>query len=424
MLAAECAARDREVAGRNPRLSSTKILIVDDEPLILELLSRAIEGAGHRCTAVNSGNAALAQLRSEEYDLLLADIMMPGMNGVDLMTEARCIFPDLAVILITSVMDIDVAIESLKQGAYDYLTKPFDLDQVLISVDRALERRRLLQESRLRRWNLEVEVAERTRQLRDALEITQQNYHSTLVALGTALDSRESGAAGHSIRVAKYAVRLGRHLGLSQAQIRVLEQAAILHDIGKLGVPERLLRKSDKLTPEEESLVRRHPEIGFHILSGIKYLSEAALVIRHHQERYDGTGYPDGLRGDQIPLCARIFAVAYTLDCLTSNRPYRMAQSFEDARDEIRRSAGSQLDPGAVHAFLEISLEEWQEMRRSVDSNVNSGSGLREHALLSNERNADSPAEIRLGTNPPPACDISKSPLINPGAPPGIGGSQ
>ncbi len=410
MLAAECAARDREGAGTNPRFSPTKILIVDDEPLILELLSRALGGAGYRCTAVENGDAALARLRSEEYDLLLADIMMPGMNGVDLMTEARCLYPDLAVILVTSVMDIDVAVESLKQGACDYLTKPFDLDQVLISVDRALERRRLLQESRLRRWNLEVEVAERTRQLRDALEITQQNYHSTLVALGTALDSRESGAAGHSIRVAKYAVRLGRHIGLSQAQIRVMEQAAILHDIGKLGIPERLLHKSGKLTPEEESLVRRHPEIGFHILSGIKYLSEAALVIRHHQERYDGTGYPDGLSGGQIPLCARIFAVAYTLDCLTSDRPYRMAQSFEAARDEIRRSAGSQLDPGVVCAFLEIPLEEWQEIRQSVDNNVSSASGLRQHALLGGERSANLWTEKRVRRDPLSARDIAKSP--------------
>ncbi len=423
MLAAECAARDHEVAGTTPHLSSTKILIVDDEPLILELLSRALESAGYRCIAVDNANTALERLRSEEYDLLLADIMMPGMNGVDLMAKAQGLFPDLAVILVTSVMDIDVAIESLKQGAYDYLTKPFDLEQVLISVERALERRRLLQESRLRQWNLEVEVAERTRQLRDALEVTRQNYHSTLIALGTALDSRESGAAGHSIRVAKYGVRLGRHMGLSQAQTRVLEQAAILHDIGKLGIPEQLLRKSGKLTPEEESTVRRHPEIGFHILSGIKYLSEAALVIRHHQERYDGTGYPDGLTGDQIPLCARIFAVAYTLDCLTSDRPFRTALSFEDARDEIRRSAGSQLDPGVVSAFLEIPVEELQEIRREIDDSINSGSGLRQHAFMGRAQIADLLTDAGDGTNPPSADGISKSPLINPGALPGIGGS-
>jgi putative nucleotidyltransferase with HDIG domain len=414
MRASEAAACRQESAGGTPHPGSASVLVVDDEPLVREVLTRCLEGSGYGCIGVGSGEAALMCLRKNEYGLLLTDVMMPGMSGIDLMNEARRLIPDLAVILVTSVLDVDLAVESLKHGAYDYLTKPFDLGQVLMSVERALERRQLLQEGRLRRRNLEVEVADRTRQLRDALEVIQQTYHSTLVALGTALDSRESHSAGHSLRVAKYAVRLGRQLGLSQAQLRILEQAAILHDIGKLGVPEGVLRKNGKLTPEEEAVIRRHPEIGFRILSGIRYLSEAALVIRHHQERYDGTGYPDGLRGNQIPLCARIFAVAYTFDRLTSDRPYRAARSFEEAREEVEHAAGTQLDPCPVRAFLEIPLEEWHALRRTVDESVSSGTGARKHALSAG---GGAPVFAPAGSpdpDSPPETDSSESPVHHP----------
>jgi response regulator RpfG family c-di-GMP phosphodiesterase len=358
-----------------------RILIADDEPLIGELLSRRLTDSGYWCETAPDGSSALQKLKECEYDLLLTDIMMPGIGGVDLMTEARRACPDVAIILVTSVMDLEVAVEALKHGAYDYITKPFDLEQVLISVSRALERRRLLLESRMRRQTLEVEVASRTRQLRDALEVIQQNYHSTLQALGTALDSRESESVGHSLRVARYAVRLGRQMGLNQAQLRVLEQAAVLHDFGKIGIPDRLLRNRDSLTPEEEAVVRRHPEIGFRILSGIKHLREAATVIRYHQERYDGSGYPLGSKGREIPLGARIFAVAYTLDGLTSDRPGREGMSFEAATEQVRAAASNRLDPELVELFLQVSLDEWTSMKREVDESLRSGNGGRQCAL-------------------------------------------
>ena len=358
-----------------------RILIVDDEPLIGELLSRRLADSGYWCETAPDGGSALQKLKEVEFDLLLTDIMMPGIGGVDLMTEVRRACPDVAIILVTSVIDLAVAVEALKHGAYDYITKPFDLEQVLISVARALERRRLLLESRVRRQTLEVEVASRTRQLRDALEVIQQTYHSTLQALGTALDSRESESVGHSLRVAKYAARLGRQMGLNQAQLRVLEQAAVLHDFGKIGIPDALLRNRGTLTPEEEAVVRRHPEIGYRILSGIKHLREAATVIRYHQERYDGSGYPGGFSGRQIPLGARIFAVAYTLDGQTSDRPDGAGIPFEAAREQIRSAAGTTLDPELVELFLQIPLEEWKLMRQEVDENLRSGNGGRQCAL-------------------------------------------
>ena len=393
MLAAGSTLDRRQAACSDSLPGPPRILIVDDEPLIGELLSRRLSDSGYWCETAPDGGSALQKLKEAEFDLLMTDIMMPGIPGVDLMTEARRACPDIAIILVTSVIDLEVAVEALKHGAYDYITKPFDLEQVLISVARALERRRLLLESRVRRQTLEVEVATRTRQLRDALEVIQQNYHSTLQALGTALDSRESESVGHSLRVAKYAVRLGRQMGLSRAQLRVIEQASVLHDFGKIGIPDALLRNRGTLAPEEEAVVRRHPDIGYRILSGIKHLREAATVIRYHQERYDGSGFPGKFRGRQIPLGARIFAVAYTLDGYTSDRPGTAGISFEVAREKIRSAAGAELDPELVELFLQIPLEEWEAMRQEVDENLRSGNGGRHCALAqAGRKRAASPA--------------------------------
>lgn len=397
MLAAGSTINRRQAACSDSLPGPPRILIVDDENLTGALLSRRLTDSGYWCETAPNSSAALQKLKIGEYDLLMTDIRMPGIDGVDLMTKARRACPDVAIILVTSVMDIEVAVEALKQGAYDYITKPFDLDQVLMSVARALERRRLLLERRTRRQTLEVEVASRTRQLRDALEIIQQNYHSTLQALGTALDSRESESVGHSLRVAKYAVRIGRQMGLNRAQLRVLEQASVLHDFGKIGVPEALLRNRISLTSEQEAVVRRHPEIAYRILSGIKHLREAATVIRYHQERYDGSGYPGGFKGRHIPLGARIFAIAYTLDSLTSDRPDKAGESFESAREQIQAGAGTRLDPELVALFMEIPLEELMSLQREVDGNLRSGNGGRQCALAGAAR--------RGGVLPTPQCD-------------------
>jgi putative nucleotidyltransferase with HDIG domain len=340
-----------------------KILIADDEVIVREILVRKLSNHGYSCDCCSNGEDALNMLASAEYDLLLADVMMPGMGGVALLKEALRVRPDTAVILVTSVVDIELAVDSLKHGAYDYITKPFSLEEVSIGVARALEKRRLLVENRNYQRTLEEQVTSRTRQLKEALEVLQHTYHSTLMALGTALDSRDADTDGHSLRVTLYTTRLARKLGVPERDIRVIQQGAVLHDIGKIGVPDELLRKPGPLSESEWVLMRKHPIIGYRILSGIKFLQGAAQLVLHHHERYDGAGYPSALKGEEISLGARIFAVADTLDCMTSNRPFQPATSFEAARDEIRRILGTQLDPTVVGSFLSIPLEEWKNLR-------------------------------------------------------------
>jgi putative nucleotidyltransferase with HDIG domain len=347
-----------------------RILVVEDEPIIREIVVRRLAHEGYRCDACDTGLVALDLLARGKYDLLLADMKPPELAGLALLREAQAISPDTAVILVASINDIGVAVDALKDGAYDYIVKPYSLEQVLLGVSRALEKRHLVLENRAYQRILEDQVASRTRELRAALDLLQHTYHSTLVALGTALDSRDADLEGHSLRVTLYTVRLARQVGVGPERLGVIEQGALLHDIGKIGVPDRILRKAEKLTPAEWVLMRRHPEIGYRILSGIKFLREAALLVLHHQERFDGSGYPAGLRGTAIDLGARIFAVADTLDCMTSTRPFQAPVPFEAARDEIFRVAGTQLDPDVVAHFDAIPIREWNEIRLEVADRV------------------------------------------------------
>ncbi len=347
-----------------------RILIVEDEAVIREILVRKLSNLGYLCDSSDNGSDALKILASSEYDLLLTGVTMPAMGGTELLEEALRIRPDIAVILVASVADIGIAVDSLKDGAYDYLTKPFSLEEVSISVSRALEKRRLLIENQNYRRTLEEQVASRTRQLKEALEVLHHTYHSTLIALGTALDSRDADKDGHSLRVTLYSTRLARRFGLSEEDLRIIQQGAVLHDIGKIGVPDGLLRKPGPLTEDEWELMRRHPLTGYRILSGIKFLQGAAQVVLHHHERYDGTGYPAGLKGDEISLGARIFSVADTLDCMTSARPFQAPVSFEAAREEISRLAGLQFDPKVVETFLDVSTAEWRDIRADATSSV------------------------------------------------------
>ncbi len=359
---------NRQPQGIGLLCRAARILIVDDELIVREILARKLSSLGYSCDSSENGRDALARLKDEEFDLLLADVMMPGIGGIALLKEALGVRPEMAVILVTSVVDLEVAVESLKHGAYDYITKPFSLEEVTISVSRALEKRRLLIENRNYQRTLEERVACRTQQLKEALEILQETYDSTLLALGTALDSRDADTAGHSLRVTLYTARLARCFGLAEHELRVIQQGAALHDIGKIGVPDELLRRPGKLNDAEWVLMRRHPLIGYRILSGSKYLIGAAQLVLQHHEKYDGTGYPAGLKGDQISLSARIFSVVDTLDCMTSNRPFQAATSFESARDEIARAVGTQFDPKAVEAFLSLPLDEWKDLRANAAS--------------------------------------------------------
>jgi putative two-component system response regulator len=363
-------ARQRIEPFSNSGLSPANILIVDEKELAREILVRKLLGLGYACECCESGQIALELLKSNHYDLVLADALRPEIGGAAFLKEAMTICPDIAVILATSVVDIEVAVDSLKGGAYDWIAKPFSLEEVTISFARALEKRRLLIENRNYERNLQEQVASRTSQLHEALKVLEHTYHSTLIALSKALDSRDRDADGRSLRVMLYTKRIGRQLGLNDAQLRILEQGALLHDIGKIGIPDNLLKKYDGFNDDELNTIRKHPAIGFRILSSIKFLEGAARIVLHHHERYDGTGYPQCLRGEEIDLGARILAVADMLEFFASSSSSLKGMDFEKAIQEIRNLAGTHLDPALVEKFLKIPIREWKKILRDIAPNT------------------------------------------------------
>jgi putative nucleotidyltransferase with HDIG domain len=268
------------------------------------------------------------------------------------------------------VHDISVALAAIRNGAYDYLLKPFEREQLLATVSRALENRRLKLENRAYQTDLEALVEARTEQLRKALVDLERSYDITLEALGDALDKKDAETEGHSKRVTAFTIAIARAMGLSKDQIAVIARGAFLHDIGKMAVPDAILRKPGKLTPEEILVMQEHCYHGYEILKKIPFLGEAAEIVYAHQERYDGTGYPRGLKGEEIPLGARMFSVADTLDAITSDRPYRPAQSLTAARIEIQKWSGRQFDPEVVKVFLSMDENIWPDLRKEVDGQV------------------------------------------------------
>lgn len=340
---------DAPVRGPFERAS---ILIVDDEVTMREVLFRNLKAGGYVTRAAGSVTEAMAVLDREPADLVLSDVMMPGGTGLELLEQIKTRHPDTAVIMVTALADIQAAIDALKLGASDYLLKPFSLDQVDLSVSRALTQRRLILENRAYQAELERKVAEKTRELTRALEEMEQTYDATIEVLGTALDYRDSETEGHCERVTRYTVALARAMGCTPEQVKQIERGAYLHDLGKIGIPDAILLKPGKLTREEWVVMQSHAEKGYLMLRDIAFLKEAAEIVYTHQERYDGTGYPRGLRGEEIPLGARIFAVADTLDAMTSDRPYRKGLSFKASLDEVQRYSGTQFDPTVVEAFV------------------------------------------------------------------------
>ena len=356
---------------------SIHILIVDDDQVIRDLLSEGLSGSGYRCETACDGAEGLRKLRSNSFQLVVSDIDMPGMDGVHLLQEIKKTHPDIEIIMLTGVIDVDTAIQSMRLGASDYLTKPFNLAEVRITVERALEKQRLLRENREYQRTLEARVAERTaelsrknREVEELFDRLKSSYQTTLETLATALDTRDTETLGHSLRVASYTVAVARRMGVVEPELTDIYRGALLHDVGKIGIPDAILRKPGKLTPEEWVDMRKHPEIGYRILQGINFLEAAREIVLSHQETYDGTGYPRGLRGKEIPLGARVFAVVDTLDAMTSDRPYRKALPYEAARTEILKCSGTQFDPDVVKVFLEIPDQEWINIHRRVMQDV------------------------------------------------------
>jgi putative nucleotidyltransferase with HDIG domain len=342
-----------------------RILVVDDEETIREIVCSMLAGAQFQTRQAASGVEAMALLESgEEFDLVLSDMLMAEMDGTALLERAKEKFPDVPVVMVTTVSDIQVALQALRHGAYDYLPKPFEREQLLATVRRALENRRLKRENDAYRTNLEARVAERTQQWKAALSDLERSYDITLEALGDALDLKDAETEGHSRRVTAFTIAIAQRMGLPKDDIRVIARGAFLHDIGKMAIPDKILTKPDKLTPDEVDIMKEHAWYGYKIVKNIPFLSEASEIVYSHQEKFDGSGYPRRLKAEEIPLGARIFSIADTFDAITSDRPYRPRQSDEAARKEIAAWSGRQFDPRIVDIFLSMPDNIWDELRK------------------------------------------------------------
>jgi putative nucleotidyltransferase with HDIG domain len=344
----------------------SRILVVDDETHVRAMMGSTLERQGYQVQLASSGREALETLEMSSFDLVLTDIVMQDVNGIALLEQIHAQNPNLPVVMVTAIHDISVAIDSMRRGAYDYLLKPFEREHLLNTVRRAMDHRHALEENQNYQQSLEQMVRARTEMLRHAMEDLEHSYDVTLEALGDALDLKDSETEGHSKRVTAYTIALARAMGIPPAEIKVIARGAFLHDVGKMAIPDEILRKPGKLTPEEQVVMREHCTRGYNMLRKIPFLAGAAEIVYCHQEHYDGSGYPRGIRGREIPIGARIFAVADTLDAITSDRPYRNARSFDAAREEILRCSGSQFDSAVVEIFLKIPNELWQELRAEI----------------------------------------------------------
>ncbi|MDQ3806510.1 MAG: response regulator [Acidobacteriota bacterium] len=341
-----------------------RLLVADDDAEVRDIL-REFLGRDYDCAAVGSAEEALALLGAGRFNLVVSDIAMPGMSGLELAAHVRAVAPGTVVVVISGTQTLEAAVAALRAGAFDYVVKPFELGHVETAVRRALEHQGLLAAKLRYERDLQEMIRRRTRELDGALRSVERSYRMTLEALTAALETRDAETRGHSERVVNFSLRLGREMGLDREQLRSLEFGSLLHDIGKIGVPDAILRKPAALTEAEWMKMREHPRHGARILRGIEFLEGAARVVAQHHEKWDGTGYPSGLRGDEIDLNARIFAVADAFDAITSDRVYRRGRSYEEAARELDRCAGTHFDPTVVAAFRRVPPGEWDELRRS-----------------------------------------------------------
>ncbi len=318
------------------------------------MLQQIFLSAGYDCLQAGNGQDAVAVFRSSRPPLTVTDLRMPGLDGIAVLSAIRELDADAAVVVLTGAPDVKTAIDSLRLGADDFIMKPVNVDELLIAAERALERRQLLVERREYQTRLELRVEEATRSLQLAYRQLQETYRATLETLGAALDSRDVGTEAHSRRVHGYALATARMHGLMEEELVDLAHGVLLHDIGKIGIPDSILLKPGSLTSEEWAIMRRHPEIGRRLIANIPFLKGAVPIVYCHHERWDGTGYPQGLTGAAIPLGARIFSVVDAFDAMTFDRPYSRAISFDAAKAEIQRCAGSHFDPAVVASFLRV----------------------------------------------------------------------
>jgi response regulator RpfG family c-di-GMP phosphodiesterase len=349
--------------------TADRVLVVDDDELILKALSRILESAGFEPRCYLAPDEALAAIEKDQPVVIISDYMMPAMDGVTFLKHARSRAPGAVRILCTAAEDFRIALQAVNAGeVFRIISKPWHQQELLATVSQAAEAARLRRENE----RLTAEVQHKNDQLREhnarLEEIVRARTQALLEGLIAALDYRDAETQWHSRRVSLYARRLAQELGIKEPELTVIEHGALLHDIGKIGVRDRVLLKPGPLTTEEWGEMKRHPELGWALLQRVDYLRPASAIVLQHQEKFDGTGYPGALKAEEIVVGARIFHVVDTLDAITSDRPYRRARPFDEARLEIVRCAGTQFDPKVVDSFLAVPAEEWERIRLDVET--------------------------------------------------------
>jgi len=321
-----------------------KILVVDDEAMVRKLLCQRLSRGGYECDEANGAEQALEKLKASPADVVILDIKMPGKSGMELLPEIKATYPDTAVMMATALNDINISIQCMKEGAYDYVCKPFNLTEVVLSVEGVLEKKRLEREIKQYQQYLEEKVEEQTKEIRKV-------FLGAIEALAFALEAKDKYTAGHSRRVTEIAVAIGKEMGLSDSCVEDLRWGGLLHDVGKIAIDQLIQNKPGELTHEEYEHIMTHTHVGAGIVKPV--VNEKVVeMIEHHHDHYDGSGLHQVIAGDEIPLGARILAVADSFDAMISDRPYRSAMSITDIVEEIKRCAGTQFDPIVVAAFL------------------------------------------------------------------------
>jgi response regulator RpfG family c-di-GMP phosphodiesterase len=346
-----------------------RLLVVDDEAPILHALQRTFEAAGYEVTACADPAEALDRLREKPYQVLSADYMMPGMTGAEFLAQAKTLQPETIRILLTAAHDFSAAVDAINNGEiFRILAKPWNRVELLGTVRQAFDTYALRERNRQLTEIVHSQNAELAALNKGLERLVEERTTNLLDGMVAVLDYRDTETQWHSRRVSRFTRRIAEQLGVKDAyELRTIEMGSLLHDIGKIGVRDAVLLKPGPLDQDEWNEMREHPRLGWALLQRIEFLRDASAIVLQHQERFDGRGYPSGLKGDQIVLGARLFAVADTYDAITSDRPYRKAQPHDAAVAEMQRVAGSQLDPAGVAAFCELPESEWQRIRAEVE---------------------------------------------------------
>ncbi|MBM4349255.1 MAG: response regulator [Deltaproteobacteria bacterium] len=333
-------------------MQEERILVVDDEEVICNVLERRLTREGYSCTTANNGKEALNHFYKNSFSLIISDIKMPEMTGVELLQKVKAIDPKMKMIMVTAYPEIDLAVNAMRLGADDFIIKPADLDLIVMSVKKALESKRLEEEIEAYHNRLEELVEERTAKLQQSYRTLKKAHLDSVKVLAEAIDAKDPYTRGHSDRVKRMSLAIAKKMGFSEERLENLEYGALLHDIGKIGIKDEVLQKQGPLSNEEYQYIREHPLIGVKIVEGVEFFKDKIPMIRHHHEHYDGRGYPDGLAGEAIPLEARIISLPDAFDAMTSARPHRGVMPLQNVLAELEKCRGRQFDPKMLEIFL------------------------------------------------------------------------